>query len=185
MASVQITITNPKDMSKLVKSGVQSNRENLQGISNLIQGLKAGALAGTINVSASATNAVAASGTITLVSAVATNTVTIGKVVFTFTSTPSVSTAIAQDVEVDGADDTADAAALAAAINANATSSAFLYATSALGVVTVTCRVPGLIGNYISLAKSGAPITVTGSGYLASGTGGAGSLGTTLTTITR
>lgn len=160
-------------------------RANLQKVTNLLNGLKSGDLQGIVHLSASATNPVAASATATLVSAVATNTVTVGKVVFTFTSTPSVSTATAQDVEVDGADDTADAAALAAAINTNAASSAIVYATSALGVVTITCRVLGLIGNQVPLAKSGAPITVTGSGFLTGGTGGAGSLGTTLTTIGR
>jgi hypothetical protein len=182
MSSIQITLNTRKDTASMVKPG--QNKENLKRVLNELNGIQAGKLPGKINLSASATDAVAASGTVTLVSAVATNTVTIGKVVFTFTSTPSVSTSTAQDVEVDGADDTADAAALAAAINTNAASSAIVYATSALGVVSVTSRVPGLIGNQIALAKSGAPITVSAT-YLAGGTGGAGSLGTALNELSR
>ena len=184
MPSITLVLSTRKDTADMVVPG--QPKENLKRLLNELNGIQAGRLPGKIDLSASAASTcVAASATITLVSAVATNTVTIGKVVFTFTSTPSVSSSTAQDVEVDGADDTADAAALAAAINANAASSAIVYATSALGVVTVTCRVPGIIGNQIVLSKSGAPITVTGSGYLASGTGGTGSLGTTLTTLSR
>lgn len=182
MPSIQITLTTRKDPTVMVKPN--QSKENLKRVLNELNGIQAGKLPGKIDLSASATDAAAASGTITLVSAVATNTCTIGKVVFTFTSTPSVSTSTAQDVEVDGADDTEDAAALAAAINANAASSAIVYATSALGVVTVTCRVPGLIGNQIALAKSGSPLSVSGT-YLSGGTGAAGSLGTTLTTLSR
>jgi phage tail sheath gpL-like len=182
MSSFVITVQTPKDTSEMVVSG--QSRENIKRALNVLNGIQAGKLPGKIELSASTSNPVAASGTITLVSAVATNSVTIGKTVFTFTSTPSTSTDTAQDVEVDGGDDSTDAAALAAAINANSASSAIVYATSALGVVTVTCRVPGILGNQIALAKSGAPITVSGT-YLSGGTGGSGSLGTTLTQLSR
>jgi hypothetical protein len=180
MPSVQITLTTRKDPTNMVKPSGQS-REDVKRVLNELNGVQAGRLPGVIQVSASATDAATASGTITLVSAVATNSVTIGKTTFTFSSTPTSNTATAVDVEVDGADDTEDAAALAAAINANALGVApIVYATSALGVVTVTSRVPGLIGNQIALAKSGAPITVSGT-YLSGGTGGSGTLGAPVT----
>jgi phage tail sheath gpL-like len=71
--------------------------------------------------------------------------------------------------------DTQDATALAAAINANTTLNKIVYATSATNVVTLTALQAGVIGNYISLAKVGAPITVSGTA-LSGGTGGAGSV---------
>lgn len=178
MGSVSLIITTNRDTAQFVKNKQEKNV--LRRAGNFLRGLDAGAIIGNVQISASPTNAVAASGTITLSTVVATNTVTIGNIVFTFTATPSVSTATAQDVLVTGGD-TVAAAAFVAAIAANATAKQFLYATSALGVITVSSRVPGIIGNYISLAKSGAPITVSGSGYFTGGTGGSGSLGAPLT----
>jgi phage tail sheath gpL-like len=158
-------------LRQLFQLNTNKDRDLALALSRHFKNMASKRFRGTINVQTSSSAPVAASGTVTLVSAVATNSVTIGKVVFTFTSTPSVSTDTAQDVEVDGASDTLDAAALAAAINANAASSAIVYATSAIGVVTVACRTPGVIGNMINLSKSGAPISVSAT-YLASGTGG-------------
>lgn len=182
MASFVVTVQTPKDTSEMVIPG--QPKENIKRALNVVNGIQAGRLPGKIELSASADNPVAATGTFTLVSAVATDAVTVGKTVFTFTSTPSVSTGTAQDVEVDGADDTADAAALAAAINANAATSAYCYATSSLGVVTITCRLPGVIGNLINISSADATITASGT-YLSGGTGGSGSLGTTLTQLIR
>jgi hypothetical protein len=172
MSTLSLIIKTNKDPEVYKKS--LSPRTNLINVRNLVEGFMAGTALGSVSIYGSTADPVAASGTITLVSAVATNTVTIGKTVFTFTSTPTSNTATAVDVEVDGADDTADAAALAAAINANALGAALIVsATSALGVVTVTALVPGVLGNQIALAKSGAPITVSAT-YLASGAGGPG-----------
>jgi phage tail sheath gpL-like len=173
MSSVQITVQTEKDVASLVKPSGQA-KENIKRALNIINGVQSGVLKGVIHMSASTETPAAATGTITLVSAVATNNVVIGKTTFTFTSTPTSNTATAVDVEVDGANDTADAAALAAAINANALGAAkYVYATSAAGVVTLTSRFVGDIGNLINLSKTGAPITVSAS-YLAGGTGGAG-----------
>jgi phage tail sheath gpL-like len=115
---------------------------------------------------------VAASATITLASC-ATDTVTIGGITFTGSATPS------GDVqfETDG-DDTADAAALAAKINAHPTLSAVVGASSNLGVVTVTAKVKGVVGNFITLSETGSTITVSGSA-LAGGTGGPSGSATT------
>jgi len=170
MATVSLVIKTAKDPNEFKKSG-QGNA-NLNKVQNLIKGMELGSELGSVAVHASSSDPAYATGTITLASAVATNTVTIGKTVFTFTSTPTSNTATAVDVEVDGADDTADAAALAAAINANTLGAATIVsATSALGVVTLRALVSGVTGNYIALAKSGAPITVSGA-YLSGGAGG-------------
>lgn len=172
MSTVSLVIKTTKDPNEFKKPG--QGVTNLNRIQNLIKGFEVGAFLGSVSIYGSSDDPVAASGTITLVSAVAGNTVTIGKTVFTFSSTPTSNTATAVDVEVDGADDTADAAALAAAINANALGAALIVsATSALGVVTVTALVPGVLGNQIALAKSGVPITVSAA-YLANGAGGPG-----------
>ena len=176
--SITVVIDTTQDVSKMLKVG--QPRQNLIKLANLVNGLKAGNLQGKVQLAGSSAVAVAASGTFTLVSVVATDACTIGKTTFTFTSTPSVSSATAQDVEVDGASDTLDAAALAAAINVNEATKEIVYATSALGVVTVTARTPGVIGNYINISDADTTIT-TSATFLAGGTGGAGSVANPLT----
>lgn len=180
MSSIQaiINVGTKVDPAEMLKPGQE--RENLTKLANLVNGLKAGHLSGTVMLSASDDNAVAASGTFTLVSVVATDACTIGKTTFTFTSTPSTNSATAMDVEVDGASDTLDAAALAAAINTNIATSQYVYATSALGVVTVTSRVPGVIGNLINISDADTTITSSGT-YLEGGVGGSGDVAVPLT----
>lgn len=95
------------------------------------------------------TVAVQASGTVTLESFVADDTVTINGVVLTGKASPSGEAQFAC-----GVSDTADAAALAAKINAHSTLSLIVSATSALGVVTLTALKPGLLGNCITTAIS-------------------------------
>lgn len=94
-------------------------------------------------------NSVKATGTITLSSHVATDTVTVNGI--TFTCVASGATGNQYNV---GADDTATAVNLVAALNANTTLDGMIVATSALGVVTVTALVPGELGNAITLAIS-------------------------------
>lgn len=94
-------------------------------------------------------NAVKATGTVTLSAHVATDTVTVSGVVLTAV----VSGATGPQYNVGGSDAiTADN--LAAAINENATLSAIVKATSALGVVTLTALMPGALGNAVTLAIS-------------------------------
>ena len=138
----------------------------IRDIVNHLQSLASGNENGTVYAQSGSSNPVAASGTLTCASVVATDTVTIGPTTFTFTSTPTLST----DVEVDGADDTADAAALAAAINAHATVNQVVTATSALGVVTLAAKQRGVVGNFIKLASTGGTVTVAA---MSGGTGGA------------
>ncbi len=111
-----------------------------------------------------ATGAVSASGTVTFSSIVATDTVTIGATVFTGSDSSSGTAQFRT-----GGTDTTAAASLAAVINANTTTNKMVTATSALGVVTVTAQVPGLIGNFFPIAIS-AHGSVSGSGLLTSGT---------------
>jgi phage tail sheath gpL-like len=94
-------------------------------------------------------NAVKATGTVTLSSHVATNTVTVNGI--TFTCITSGATGNQYNV---GASDTDTAVNLAAALNANTTLDGMIVATSALGVVTLTALLPGEAANGITLAIS-------------------------------
>ncbi len=115
-----------------------------------------------------------ATGTITLASCAAADTVTVNGKVYT-----AVAGTAADYIKfsIDG-NDTADAAALAAAINARENapaSNASVVATSALGVVTITAKTEGTGGNAITLLSSnGTRAAVTGSGTLTSGSGTGG-----------
>jgi hypothetical protein len=120
---------------------------------------------------------VRASGTLTFVSAVAGNTATVnGKLYTAVAGVPANTTQFSIDTS-----DTATAASLAAAINEREKNDAnAIFATSALGVVTVRATAEGTGGNAITLAKVGAPITLS-AGTLAGGTltGGIQSTGAT------
>ena len=109
----------------------------------------------------------AASGTFTLVSAIATDAVTIGQETFTASSTPSGE----NQWEIDGADDTADALSLATAINAHSTIGALITATVAAGVITLTAATKGSYANQIPFSSADATITASAA-FLAGGTGG-------------
>lgn len=103
-----------------------------------------------------------ATGTVTLSSHVASNTVTVGKTTLTADTHYAV-----------GGDDAATATALAAAINAHAVIGDIVRAevdSSTEEQVNLTAKLPGLIGNEIPLAIS-ANGSVSAS-YMASGTSG-------------
>lgn len=110
------------------------------------------------------TGGVSASGTATFSTVVATNTVTIGGVTFTGSDTPSGTVQF-----LTGVTDALSASSLATIVNANTTANKLVRATSAGAVVTFTSVVPGPVGNFVTLAKVGAPISVSGA-VLAGGT---------------
>ena len=170
-SSVVITIKSEKTQAQLQEAlqvdTTTKNRDGIKAVAALLSSIAARHTRGIVEVQTGAVAPVAASGTLTLVSAVATDAVTIGTTTFTATSTPSLST----DWEIDGASDTADAASLAAAINAHATVSQIVTASSALGVVTITAKQKGVVGNFIPLSSADATITASGA-FLTGGTGG-------------
>lgn len=132
-------------------------------VKDIISGTRPGAIKTRVN-------AVQASGTITLSSHVATNTVTVNGI--TFTCVASGATGNQYNV---GGTDTLTAVALAAALNANTTLDGMVVATSSNAVVTITALDPGEIGNALTIAISA---NGTASGARLSG----GTNGTTETT---
>ena len=166
MATIVYTITTSKDAASFAKAG--QKHLNLNKAINLFSGLNSGANIGSVDIQYSTSNPVAASGTLTVTSAIATDAVTIGAVTLTASSTP----ANENQWEIDGASDTLDAASLAAAINAHSVLSKVVSATSATNVVTITALQKGLVGNQIPLSSADATI-VASAAFLAGGTGGA------------
>lgn len=150
-------------------------KQEAKALEVFMRSLACGAKRGEVSVHTSGTNPVAAAGTLTLVSAIATDAITIAGVTFTATSTPTTEL----HWEIDGASDTLDAASLAAAINAHSTIGKVVLASSSEGVVTLTCRVKGTIGNFVAFSSADATITASGTGYLAGGTGGVEDAGVT------
>jgi len=112
---------------------------------------------------------VAASGTWTLDTVVATDTVTVAGVTFTGDDTPEGAT----EFNTAAGSDALIAASIAAAVNAHPTTSQYVTASADGAVVTVTAHQKGLVGNFIPFTDGDTTITSTGSGFLAGGTGGA------------
>lgn len=174
--SVVITINSDK-LQDHVQDAIQLTnkpREAALATSALIKDMASGLHRGVLYIQTGSAAPVAASGTLTLVSAIATDAITIGTTTFTATSTPSLST----DWEIDGASDTLDAASLAAAINAHATVSQIVTASSAVNVVTITAKQKGVVGNFIPLSSADATITASAA-FLEGGTGGVTETGST------
>ncbi len=166
MASLVLTISGSGVAG--LKQDSSCDHEAIRDICNHLNSLASGNEKGTVYAQSGSAAPVAASATLTLVSAIATDAITIGPVTFVATSTPTLAT----HWEIDGADDAADAASLAAAINAHATVSQVVTASVADNVVTITAKQRGVAGNYINISSADATITASAAN-LAGGTGGA------------
>lgn len=135
------------DMEReLVADSVNNRFQAGQRIMGYFRKLMAGHKKGKVKVGVTAAKA---TGTITLSSHVATNTVTVNGI--TFTAVASGATGAQYNI---GADDTETASNLATSLNANTTLDGMIVATSALGVVTLTALLPGELGNAVTLAIS-------------------------------
>lgn len=184
--SVRFTI--PGAVETLFVSG--DNLGSLQRFGNFISSLKTGSRVDAVSMVA-LQSAVRASGTVTfantsvtgnttvisgvtftgtqlaarvratLVSSIAGNTITVNGVVFTGTAGVVVLGAGTYSIDTS---DTAAATSLAAQINAHATLTGVVTATSAAGVVTMKAVTEGTSGNALTITKSGAPITLTAQG---------------------
>ena len=157
MASITVTFTTGWSAQDLGLTRYPGN-DTIQALQNYLQGLQSGAYSSSVDLLYSATNAVKASGTLTISSGSGSVGGTIGGTAKTVTWATS---------------DTASATALAAAINADTTINKLCYATSAAGVVTITSNLPGPLGNKITLVASGTGVTAS-AGTLTSGAGSDG-----------
>lgn len=159
------TETDPTYMGLIGYLDATKDRQGFHALGRWFKAVAGGLKSGVSCIVSRA--AVKATGTITLSSHVATDTCTVGGVVFTCMA----SGATGDQYNV-GLSDTATAVNLAAALNASATAGAAgcFTATSNAAVVTVTASVAGRIGNSIQLAIS-AHGTVSGA-RLASGSDG-------------
>lgn len=147
----------------------------MQELSQFFKNLSSLNERGVVQVQTGSLAPVAASGTLTLVSAIATDAITIGATTLTASSTP----ANENQWEIDGASDALDAESLKAAINAHSVLSLIVTATRSDNIVTVTAKQKGNDGNLIPLTSADATITASGTGFLAGGTGGSDDAGST------
>jgi phage tail sheath gpL-like len=176
MAAGSITINiNPSSAVTMADrtANIVSDRKQdcLQQLKQMIEDVQSGISLDVIKVQYnSSVDPVFASGTITVTntSVDADDTVTIAGTVLTAKASGANGTSQFNK----GVSSTATATNLAACINANTTLNKFVVASSSSAVVTVTCLVPGTIGNLISLATSDAPAFALSAAVLASGAGG-------------
>jgi hypothetical protein len=129
--------------------------------------VSANALAVAINASATAGIAktvfatalgIAATATAACASVIATNTLRVGKVLFTMAATGGDPTDVSQVVAVGGTD-TAMGDNLCAAINAHPSLKGTVVASNSSGTITITASARGTEGNKILLDSTGATIT--------------------------
>ena len=179
MATLKLTIVSARPTAQLQKFQVAGGKHaQAQRIINYLDSLQTGT---ELAASASAPPsinvvvqdaAVRASGTFTLATVIATNTVVINGVTFTCVA----SGATGNQFNV-GASDTLTAVNLAAAINTSVTAlvSGYVTASSSGAVVTVTSAFYGTEGNQCTISSGGATITASGA-RLTGGTADSGAL---------
>lgn len=153
-------------------SGALHKQQFMRKIRKYLSGLSGGAFNGAVNatvVEATAAAFATATATITHANLTDGDTIVVGGV--TFTAKAAGATGNQFNI---GADATADAAALVVAFNASATNNIaqFVTASSALGVVTFTARLPGAIGNLITLTTNDATAFTLSAAVLGGGSTG-------------
>lgn len=176
MSTITFTVKSEESQAVLQDRHQRSGSDSEMAIAamHLFSDLSSGSRRASVDIQTGSADPVAASGTLTLVSAIATDAITVGSETFTFTSTPSTE----NDVEVDGATDADDASALAAAINAHSVASQIVTASALSNVVTITAKQKGVVGNFINLSSADGTITASGAN-LTGGTGGVTEAGVT------
>ncbi len=170
-SSLVLTIKSARtstDVIARLKKATTQPREAAITLAKYFEAMAAGLEPSSFDFQTAAAAPVAASATATLASVAVDDTITIGKTTLTAKASPANENQFSQ-----AGTDTVDAASLVAKINAHSVLSTLVFASSLAGVVTISALQKGEVGNHIALTSSDARITVTGSGYLASGTGGA------------
>lgn len=151
---------------EIVEVSTSNPKEWAQKFENFFQGVQSGVYPASIEQITDDTGLVRASGTVTVASIQANDTITINNITLTGKSSPSGQS----EFDSDGTD-TVVATAVAACINANSSLTGIVTATSSGAVVTVSAYVKGLIGNAITLASSNGTRLAVSAARLAGGTG--------------
>lgn len=128
--------------------------------------INAGLIPASIECLSDDTAQARASGTVTVASIQADDTITINGVTLTGKASPSGES----QFDSDGSD-TVVATAIAACINTNSSLTGIVTASSSAGVVTVSAFQKGLMGNAITLASSDGTRLAVSAARLAGGTG--------------
>lgn len=164
------------DLSNKIKQGSDRHKQVLEELVKYFEAMKGGfGPKGTVDIDVSSAAVVQASATVTCASVQAADTVTVAGVVLTAHAVTNTGVNFAL-----GASDAACATNLAAAINRQTTLKEWVIAEANSAVVTIRSLVKGQIGNAITLTTSdGTKLAATGSGRLASGTGGTSNAGPT------
>jgi hypothetical protein len=153
-------------LQQLYKGPTSDPQGEALALSGYFKELASGGTRGAVRVQTGAEDPVAASGTLTLTSVPVDATCVIAGVTLT-----AKASAANENQFVQAGTDAQDAASLASVINAHSVLGLFLIASSATNVVTITSKVPGVIGNTITIV--GAASIVASAGTLAGGAGGA------------
>lgn len=174
MSTLTIVIKSP-DAAATLRTQLQKQAGSAvlecQNLANYFVSLAGGIKSAQFEVNSASASPVKASGTLTLTyaSIAANDTFSVGKTQFTWkTGAP------ASENEVRKITDLATTAAnLVTAINAHSVVGNIVTASNVAGVVTVTAKQAGEIGNQIALVSSNGTGTAVSASYLASGAGGA------------
>ena len=173
MSTLQITIKSP-DTAATLRSQFQkdSSASSLEAsvLANYFQSIASGTKSAQFEVNTASAHPVKASGTLTIVysSVAANDTFSIGKTQFTWkTGAPANESEVRKQTDLS-----VTVANLVAAINAHSVVGNIVTASAVAGVVTITAKVAGEIGNQIALVSSNAGGTAVSAAYLASGAGG-------------
>jgi len=175
MSTITFTVKSEESQAVLQDRHQRSGSDSEMAIAamHLFSDLSSGTRRASVDIQTGSADPVAASGTLTLSSAIASDAITIGSETFTFSASP----ANENEALITGGD-TVAAAALAAAITAHSVAGQIVTASAASGVVTITAKQKGVVGNFINLSSADGTITASGAN-LAGGTGGVTEAGVT------
>ena len=169
-SSITITVKSDKTQSfnqQKLQLSATKDRDMANALARLFRDAASHRHRLTADIQTGSAAPVAASATLTFVSVIATDAFVIGPTTFTATSGGSG----AANFDIDGASDTLDAAAAVATINAHPTVSQVVTATNVAGVITITAKQKGVVGNFINLSSGDSTISASAAN-LGSGTGG-------------